>query len=75
MPEQEKFIQGSALTLSYLQKLSTKELTELFSSISNQFTLRLEDCKNLQDLKSLQTYLHLISNEIKLRDVPQRNGW
>jgi hypothetical protein len=72
MPDHKKTTQGNPLTLSYLQKLTTQELTELFTSISNQFTLRLEDCRDVEDLKGLQTYLHLISDEIKLRDVPQR---
>jgi len=59
------------LTLAYVQKLSTKELIELFKTISSQFTARLQDCKDIEELKALQTYLHLINSEIKLRDTPQ----
>lgn len=71
--QQEKSAQqeANAMTLSYLQKLSNKELTELFVSISSQFSSRLVDCDNIEDLKSLQTYLHIITAEIKLRDLPQ----
>jgi hypothetical protein len=58
------------LTLAYIQKLSTKELIELFKTISNQFTARLEGCREIEELKSLQAYLHLINREITLRDMP-----
>jgi hypothetical protein len=57
------------LTLSYIQKLSTQELTQLFASISKQFASRLDDCKEVKDLKTLQAYLHLIGEEISLRNA------
>lgn len=66
--------QANALTQSYLQKLSNKELTELFVSISAQFTTRLTNCKDVDELKSLQDYLYFISGEIKLRDLPQQDA-
>ena len=70
MPKQEKIPQSSpnTLTKTYLKKLSPKELTELFTSISNQFTARLNDCKEIDDLKSLQNYLHMINTEIAERE-------
>jgi hypothetical protein len=59
--------ESNKLTLSYIQKLSSEELTQLFTSISKQFASRLDDCKEVKDLKTLQTYLHLIGEEISLR--------
>jgi hypothetical protein len=70
MPNLENAAQESNnLTLSYIQKLSTQELTQLFASISKQFTSRLDDCKEVEDLKTLQAYLHLIGDEISLRSA------
>jgi hypothetical protein len=70
MPKQEKIPQSSpnALTETYLKKLSPRELTELFTSISHQFTSRLNDCKEIDELESLQNYLHMINAEIAERE-------
>jgi len=62
------------LTEHYLRRLSAIELTELFTTISNQFTLHLSDCKDVEILKSLQTYLRLITDEIKAREYPGAPG-
>jgi hypothetical protein len=61
--------QSNKLTLSYIQKLPIQELTQLFASISKQFASRLDDCKEVEDLKTLQTYLHLLGEEISVRNA------
>ena len=72
MPKQENTNTQEVYPLkkSYLKKLTHKELAELFTTISNQFTARLKDCKEIDDLKTLKDYLHLITAEIKERDNP-----
>ena len=70
--EPEKSAQKNVddLTLSYLQKLSHRELTEQFITVSSQFTSVLGNSKEMDRLKSLHTYLGLIESELKTRNLP-----
>jgi hypothetical protein len=51
-----------------IETLSTKDLQVLFIDISQKFTSTLDDCRQINELKRLQTYLRMIAAEINLRE-------
>jgi hypothetical protein len=51
-----------------IETLSTKDLQELFIDISQKFTSKLDDGRQIDELKRLQTYLRMIATEINSRE-------
>ena len=51
-----------------IETLSIKELQELFIDLSQQFTSKLDDGEQINELKRLQSYLRMIATAIKLRE-------
>ena len=55
-----------------IETLSTKDLQELFIDISQKFTSKLDDGRQINELKRLQTYLRMIASEINSREKSNR---
>jgi hypothetical protein len=54
-----------------IETLSTKDLQELFIDISQKFTSKLDDGRQINE-KRLQTYLRMIASEINSREKSNR---
>jgi hypothetical protein len=55
-----------------IETLSTKDLQELFIDISQKFNSKLDDGRQINELKRLQTYLRMIASEINSREKSNR---
>jgi hypothetical protein len=57
------------LMLPRVQDLAVPQLQDLFVILSKEFTNLLSNCKDVDKLKELQTYLRSVATEIQRKQV------